>query len=221
MLRGANAPQYMDYGNYTLATLPPAGDDSARFAYVTDDPVSGNVLYWSNGTIWMPLRGNGPWDIDWNSITTPRILNKPALATVATSGSYNDLSNKPTIPAAQIQSDWTQASTGALDYIKNKPVVSTPVLAAQLTTDSAGSVTWNYSAFGFTSAPVVEGTAQATAGTTDVVNVQLDGAPTSTQAKFKVTRTQQAVVALIGLTILSVPSTVGVTVIHAIAKLVG
>jgi hypothetical protein len=67
------------------------------------------------------------------------------LASVALSGSYNDLSNKPTIPAAQvnsdwnaasgvaqilnkptipaaqIQSDWNQSDTTAKDYIKNKP----------------------------------------------------------------------------------------------------
>lgn len=43
------------------------------------------------------------------------------LATVATSGDYNDLSNKPTIPAAQIQSDWNQSDNSAVDYIKNKP----------------------------------------------------------------------------------------------------
>lgn len=43
------------------------------------------------------------------------------LATVATSGSYTDLSDKPTIPAAQIQSDWTQSDTTAKDYIKHKP----------------------------------------------------------------------------------------------------
>lgn len=47
------------------------------------------------------------------------------LATVATSGSYTDLTNKPTIPAAQIQSDWTQATTTAVDYIKNKPTLAT------------------------------------------------------------------------------------------------
>ena len=29
----------------------------------------------------------------------------------------------PTIPAAQIQSDWNQANTSALDYIKNKPTI--------------------------------------------------------------------------------------------------
>ena len=45
------------------------------------------------------------------------------LATVATTGSYNDLSNKPTIPAAQIQSDWNQTNTSAVDYIKNKPII--------------------------------------------------------------------------------------------------
>ena len=41
------------------------------------------------------------------------------LATVATSGSYNDLSNKPTIPAAQVNSDWNAASGVA--QILNKP----------------------------------------------------------------------------------------------------
>lgn len=46
------------------------------------------------------------------------------LATVATSGSYNDLSNKPTIPAAQVQSNWTQTTTTAVDYIKNKPTLA-------------------------------------------------------------------------------------------------
>lgn len=47
--------------------------------------------------------------------------NSADLATVATTGSYNDLTNKPTIPDAQIQSDWNQTDTSAKDYIKNKP----------------------------------------------------------------------------------------------------
>ena len=49
------------------------------------------------------------------------IKNKPSLF----SGSYDDLSDKPAIPAAQIQSDWNQTNTAALDYIKNKPVIPT------------------------------------------------------------------------------------------------
>jgi len=50
-----------------------------------------------------------------------RKVNTSDLATVATSGSYNDLSNKPTIPAAQVQSDWNQTTSSEVDYIKNKP----------------------------------------------------------------------------------------------------
>ena len=61
---------------------------------------------------------------DWSAGTgVAQILNKPNLATVATSGSYDDLSNKPTIPSAQIQSDWNQTQTGYADFIKNKPTI--------------------------------------------------------------------------------------------------
>ena len=45
------------------------------------------------------------------------------LATVATSGSYSDLSNKPTIPAAQVNSDWN-ASSGVAQIL-NKPTLGT------------------------------------------------------------------------------------------------
>lgn len=43
------------------------------------------------------------------------------LATVATSGSYNDLLNKPTIPAAQVNSDWNADS--GVSQILNKPTI--------------------------------------------------------------------------------------------------
>ena len=66
----------------------------------------------------------------WREWVTPAAMqsalsvkaNSADLATVATTGSYNDLTNKPTIPAAQIQSDWNQSDNSAVDYIKNKPV---------------------------------------------------------------------------------------------------
>ena len=56
------------------------------------------------------------------------------LATVATSGSYADLSNKPTIPAAQVNSDWN-ASSGVAQ-INNKPSTMTP--SAHAATHAAG-----------------------------------------------------------------------------------
>lgn len=45
------------------------------------------------------------------------------LATVATSGDYDDLQNKPTIPAAQVQSDWLEDDTTKKSYILNKPTI--------------------------------------------------------------------------------------------------
>ena len=63
-----------------------------------------------------------PNQSDWNQsnpTVSSYILNKPNLATVATSGSYNDLLNTPTIPAAQVNSDWDAVSGVA--QILNKP----------------------------------------------------------------------------------------------------
>lgn len=108
---------------------------------LTDDGVGGVTIAASGG-------GTPQVNSDWNAVSgVAEILNKPNLATVATSGSYTDLINqpsipaaqvnsdwnsvsgvseilnKPTIPAAQIQSDWTQANNAALDFIKNKPSI--------------------------------------------------------------------------------------------------
>lgn len=67
-----------------------------------------------SGNITIQGGGASTWD---------EIEGKPNFAEVATSGSYNDLTNKPTIPDAQIQSDWNQSTTTAKDYIKNKPTI--------------------------------------------------------------------------------------------------
>lgn len=49
------------------------------------------------------------------------------LATVATTGSYGDLSDKPSIPAAQVPADWSAVSGAAL--ILNKPTLGTAAAA--------------------------------------------------------------------------------------------
>lgn len=64
------------------------------------------------------LDAGGSGSTDWSDIT-----NKPNFATVATSGSYNDLQDKPSIPAAPVQSDWNENDNTSLAYIKNKPTV--------------------------------------------------------------------------------------------------
>ena len=54
------------------------------------------------------------------------IKNKPTLSIVATSGSYDDLLNKPTIPDAQVNSDWNAES--GISQILNKPQMTTQTL---------------------------------------------------------------------------------------------
>ena len=58
--------------------------------------------------------------------------NVSDLATVATTGDYDDLLNKPTIPAAQVQSDYAQVDNTQVDYIKNKPDIDAMIAAALL-----------------------------------------------------------------------------------------
>jgi hypothetical protein len=67
------------------------------------------------------------------AFTWANLTGKPSFSTVATSGSYADLSNKPTIPAAQVNSDWN-ASSGVAQIL-NKPTIP----AAQVNSD------WNAS----------------------------------------------------------------------------
>ena len=65
-----------------------------------------------------------------------KFVKPSALATVATTGSYNDLTNKPTIPAAQVNSDWDAVSGVA--QILNKPTIPT-VNDATLTIQKNGT----------------------------------------------------------------------------------
>jgi hypothetical protein len=58
--------------------------------------------------------------------------NTADLAAVATSGNYNDLADKPSIPAAQVNADWDAASGVA--QILNKPTI--PTKTSDLTNDS-------------------------------------------------------------------------------------
>lgn len=60
--------------------------------------------------------GGGGGTVAWNDVT-----GKPNFATVATSGSYTDLSSKPTIPDAPVQTDWTEYDTASLAYLANRP----------------------------------------------------------------------------------------------------
>lgn len=86
---------------------------------------------------WVSKGGGGTQvQADWaeqDSADPSYIKNKPNLATVATSGSYNDLQDKPSIPDAQVQSDWAEADNTKKDFIKNKPNLATVATSGSYT----------------------------------------------------------------------------------------
>ena len=100
--------------------------------------------------------------VEWDDI-----LNKPNFATVATSGDYDDLTDKPTILTQwfgtqaeydlidpkdpntiyniegtdNVQSDWNQSDNTQDDYIKNKPAMSTDTLTFTLAGGTTATLT--------------------------------------------------------------------------------
>jgi len=91
-----------------------------------------NSIKSSTDALYYPLATNPAGYIttipaqSWSSIT-----GKPTFASVAISGDYNDLVNKPIIPASQVNSDWN-SSTG-VSQILNKPFLSSVALSGSYT----------------------------------------------------------------------------------------
>lgn len=134
--------------NFTSANLElknKLSSDVGRLELKIDEIKAGTLVYTAGSNI---------------SISSTGVISVTGLSTVATSGSYTDLTdkptipapqvnadwnatsglaeilNKPTIPAAQVQSDWTEADTSSKAYIQNKPP-----LAAVATSGSYNDLT--------------------------------------------------------------------------------
>ena len=125
-----------------VSTLPTASADTMRIIYLTpsSSPQAQNVkdeyITIDNGELaetrytWEQI---GSTSINLTNyytksetdtaIATELLDYTPTsnLATVATSGDYDDLTNKPPIPAAQVNSDWD--SNSGVSQILNKPTI--------------------------------------------------------------------------------------------------
>ena len=115
-------------------SIPPTG--------VLDVEVDGSSVVNAQGVAEITLPTFTQVNADWDASSgVSEILNKPDLsiyaesidlATVATSGSYNDLLDKPTIPAAQVNADWDSSS--GVSEILNKPDLSIYAESSDLAT---------------------------------------------------------------------------------------
>ena len=107
------------------------------------------------------------------------------------------------------------AAGAASPYARADHVHASKSRRSRLQTASDGTLTWTYpTAFDVGVVPQIQALVETGVGVTDVLNVQIEGTPTNTSCKLRVTRTNQSVVALIGLTVLSIPSSVGVQWLH-------
>lgn len=70
-----------------------------------------------------------------NNLTWSNITGKPSFSTVATSGSYNDLSNKPSIPSAETAATIMSKINSQSEIIFNKHVVCSAGAGLQSTSD--------------------------------------------------------------------------------------
>lgn len=125
-------------GEVTLSDLPAGIGNSelvveimtgstAASKVITLTLTSGNVApymwkytYWNNGT---NVSDWQTWATAAQGAKADTAVQPGDLATVATTGSYNDLMHKPTIPAAQVNSDWT--ATSGVAEILHKPTLGT------------------------------------------------------------------------------------------------
>ena len=96
----------------------------------------GSGLSIANGVI--SVTGGGTADaVEWDNV-----LNKPTFSTVATSGSYNDLSNKPTIPTVNngtltIKKNGTNVATFTANQSSNATAnITVPTKTSDITNDS-------------------------------------------------------------------------------------
>jgi len=99
---------------------------------------------------------------DWNSVS-----------------GVSEILNKPTIPAAQIQSDWTQANNVALDFIKNKPTIP----AAQVNSD------WNAvsGVAEILNKPTITSGTVTSVGVTAGTGISVSGGPITSSGSITVT----------------------------------
>ncbi|MEZ0602967.1 hypothetical protein ACAX43_12550 [Paraburkholderia sp. IW21] len=92
---------------------------------------SGGSLKFADGTV-QSTAAVAQVNSDWNATSgTAQILNKPTLATVATSGSYTDLTNKPTITSGTV----TSVSVSSSDLtVSGSPITTSGTISLSLNT---------------------------------------------------------------------------------------
>ena len=155
------------------------------------------------------------------SPTVAQLVNPPVMNTSALATKAEVAAVQATIPTAGTGSptavvDQNSGVPGAAGvYAPFNHTHPSKARKDRVQTNTAGVVDVTFGvAFPAGVTPRCNAVAETASGVTDFINVQIDGTPTNTGMRIRVTRTQQTVASLLGLTILSIPTSVGVTWVH-------
>ena len=102
-------------------------------------------------TEWSDVQGGGSGNVNsvnnktGDVVLSAEDVNALPSDTPLFSGDYNDLTNKPTIPAEQVQSDWNQTNNSSKAFIKNKPTIPTVPTNVSAFSNDAGYLTQHQS----------------------------------------------------------------------------
>ena len=138
-----------DDKTYQTGTGAPTTSTEGSVGEMYVDKSTGKVYVCTSTTggtyTWTEVSGTQV-NSDWNASSgVARILNKPSLATVATTGAYSDLTGTPTIPTVNnatltIQKNGTTVQTFTANASSNKTAnIEVPVITMQTTDPGEGA----------------------------------------------------------------------------------
>jgi len=163
-----------------------------------------------NGSLITNLAETDPIFSAWNKTTGISITK-------------SQVSDFPTIPVAQIQSDWTQATTSSLDYIKNKPTIPTDMSSKKYIIQTADAALPNAQATGALSTGVLYNTTSTGVLSISKLNLtQPATGSTLTIADGKtLTCNNTIIIAGTDATTITLPSTTGTVALNNQAMFIG
>lgn len=188
------------FGYLIVDALPDEGEPNIIYlVYDEDSGTYVEYLWLSQEETWEELGSVGDVELTnyYTKSEVDTLLGGYAetsdLATVATTGSYTDLSNTPTIPDAQVQANWGESDTTSKAYIQNKP--SIPVVDQALTENSTNAAQSGatYTALQGKQATLISGTTIKTINNESLLgsgNINISGGSAQVQSDWTETNTE-------------------------------
>ena len=190
----------MGWGYEIVEELPDVGDAGVIYLVYDDETGTYTEYLWlAQEQTWEELGSVGDIDLSnyYSKTEIDTMLQGYAetsdLATVATSGSYDDLTDKPTIPAAQVQANWGESDSSSMAYIQNKPTIPTVDQTLIENSTNAAQSGATYTALAGKQPTLISGTTIKTINNESILgagNINISGGSAQVQSNWNETNTE-------------------------------